>query len=427
MVRRVVAGDPFLAAELGDKSRGTHLSVSEERNMFSQSGRKRVVSGVLLGAAMVMGSGCGPLGNEPGEGGVPLVCDHVDRSADGEVLVIQGEEITLSGTYRVSGRQIYDKGQVLTIEPGTVFLMESDSSILFGWRSDPTTVFAQGTADAPILFCGSEDRKGHWQGLQFLTGTTTNSYLEHVRVEDAARGDNYGIATKTDMRLSNVAVTNGDGTGFGLEGLGAGSSNLVSTENAGFPAHLVGESAVNHFPMGEYMGNGEDLVTVRGLTNTNVVFKNIGIPYQTTENIIFGRAGGPLTSATFEAGVEFQFCQDCKMTVGWRSDPGALYVNGTEENPVIFTSSRDTPRNGDWNGIELLTGTTSDTEIVHAIFEYGGKSNSANLFIDGGRGFIDHSHFANSSGYGLLIDRSVPGLTIGENLSFENNDLGDRN
>ena len=53
----------------------------------------------------------------------PLSCAEVDRAMDGETTVPTGEaEITLSGVYRVSDTVTFDAGEVVTIEPGTVFL-----------------------------------------------------------------------------------------------------------------------------------------------------------------------------------------------------------------------------------------------------------------------------------------------------------------
>jgi len=128
------------------------------------------------------------------------------------------------------------------------------------------------------------------------------------------------------------------------------------------------------------------------------------IPYrQLDERVVLGIAGGDLTSFTFEAGVEYQFCQDCYINVGWRNDPGAIYVRGTEDKPVVFTSSRETPQAGDWNGISLLSGTTSDSEINFARFEYGGKPTEAALLIDGGQGTIHNSSFSDSLGAEIII------------------------
>jgi len=48
---------------------------------------------------------------------------------------------------------------------------------------------------------------------------------------------------------------------------------------------------------------------------------------------------------------------------------GGLYVNGTKENPVIFTSDAENPQNDDWGGIDFQE--PSSVRITRAIIEFG--------------------------------------------------------
>ena len=162
-----------------------------------------------------------------------------------------------------------------------------------------------------------------------------------------------------------------------------------------------------------------------GIENTVTTFKNIGVPYrQMNERVVLGIATGERTSFTFEPGVTYQFCQVCFLLVGWRSDPGALYVNGTEDEPVVFTSWRAEPQAGDWNGIGILSGTSSDSVINHAIIEYAGKPEEAVVTINQGLISITNSHIAHSRGAGILIERDDPSLVL-ENNTFEDCAEGD--
>jgi len=83
----------------------------------------------------------------------------------------------------------------------------------------------------------------------------------------------------------------------------------------------------------------------------------------------------------------------------------AIYARGTAEDPVVFTSSQATPAPGDWNGIELLGGTPSDSVIKNAELRLGGKADGANLLVNAGKGTIRSSLFADSLGYGILVER----------------------
>ncbi|MEX1364598.1 MAG: hypothetical protein AB1Z98_15840, partial [Nannocystaceae bacterium] len=382
---------------------------------------------LLLGCEIDLGDpeldgGTGGTGDATGDtgadetAGVPSIatCADVDRSAEGQPLPLEGPEIALSGVYRVAGRMIYDAGQIVTVAPGTVFLMEPDAMLYFGWRGDPATVYAEGTEQEPILFCGTAAGPGHWTDLQLLSGTTTDSVLSYVRIEDAGASQAPALLLTVDATLDHVTIEGNDGPGFRLEGLADDSDQLVSTGNGGVSGTVVGQSAISNLPPGNYSGNGEDVLLVEALSNTTTVLHERGVAYRQLEDrVVFGRADGVLTSLTVEAGVEYQFCQDCFMLVGWRSDPAVIDVQGTAEAPVTFTSSRSMPAAGDWNGLSLLTGTRSDSIIDHARFEYGGKVDGGNLIIGGGLGTVRNTTLVSSAGWGVLVEGArEPGLVL---------------
>lgn len=364
--------------------------------------------------------------DETGEPTGPQTCADVDRSEMAEQPPTGEAEITLSGVYRVSGRLIYDNDEVVTIEPGTIFLMESDASMTFGWRNDPATVFAMGTADQPILLCGTEPGPGHWANLQMLGGTASESTLDHVRIEDGGQGGVPAFLQHNEHDLNQITITGNEGPGFEIDGLGASSDGMFVTNNGGVSGMLDGETAISNLPAGDYTGNGEDVLMVTGLDNTNAVFHERGVPYrQVADRVVFGSADGTEASITMEAGVVYQFCQDCFMIVGWRNDPGVVQLLGTENQPVVLTSSQASPAPGDWNGLQLAGGTRSNSRIENTRIEYGGKSDDqGNLVINGGLGTIENNTLANSAGWGIFVDGDrEAGLTIGTN-DYVDNALG---
>ena len=245
-----------------------------------------------------------------------------------------------------------------------------------------------------------------------------------MRIEDAGREDVAALYSDNNVRLSHVSVANNASTGFHLEGLATGSEALSATTSLR-PLVLHGQDAVHNLPLGEYTGNQEDVAELWAIGNSMITFKHIGIPYrQMTERETLGVATGERTSFTFEPGVTYQFCQDCFLLVGWRGDHGAIYVNGTEEQPVTFTSWRAEPQAGDWNGIGILSGTSSDSVINHAIIEYAGKPEEAAITINQGLISITNSHIAHSQGAGILIERDDPSLSF-DNNTFEDCAEGD--
>lgn len=367
--------------------------------------------------------------DENNQGPPPLTCAEVNRAQVGQDIPTGANlEATLEGVYSVSGRLIFDSSEKITIKPGTIFLMEPDSKIYFGWRSDPATVYAQGTAEAPILFCGTKGEPGHWVDLQLLTGTTSDSTFEHVRIEDGGKGDVPVLLQSVELRHKHLTITNNKGVGLDASALKEGSEDFTITANGAHPLRLKGGATITNLPEGKYDGNAQDHILVNNFEGSNVTFHNRGIPYlQERTQERFGKAGGPQLDVIFEAGVEYRFCQDCLMEIGWRGDPAKIEVRGEAAAPVTFTSHRtDAAQPGDWKGLGLLTGSTSDSFIRHANFLYGGVNDpkSGALIVAGGRGDVTDCSFSKSAGFGMYLDPADTGFSQSNN-TFEGNALGD--
>lgn len=363
--------------------------------------------------------------NNNGEKKSPLNCDEVNRSQNAPVLAAGTGDVNLSGTYRVDGRMIYNQNQKITVEPGTVFLMDAGSSLLIGWGNDPARINARGTAEKPILFCGTSKASGHWKNIQLVTGTVSGSSLEHVRIEDAGREEN-ALLIDADVDLKSVSVYGSDSVGIKLYSLGKGSENITVKGSKLHPLDLYKSSAVTNLPDGDYTENGLDVAMFHGGGET-ITFHDRGIPYrQTSERVAFGSTGASL-EIIFDAGVEYQFCAGCFMNVGWRSDPATIKSNGTAEKPVIFTSASTDPKPGDWNGVNIQDGILEGSVINYTEFHYGGKAGSANLNIETEKNIpVTNSKFLNSAGYGVKLQSDKTPFDPATN-TFEGNAQGDTN
>ncbi len=360
----------------------------------------------------------------------PQSCDDIDRTQDVALLDTEKStgEVTLSGTYRVKGRNIYDGKQEVTIEPGTVFLMEADSFLRIGWRGAPAKITAIGTAEKPILFCGTEKKPGHWDNIDLMHGTVEGSAFEHVRIEDAGSKD-AALTVDTDIDLKSISVYDSGSIGMRLRNLGKGSQNLTVKNSKLQPLALKGSNAVTNLPEGDYTGNGEDVALFYGEPGLVTIFHDRGIPYrQTTERIRLGATPEKPDNITFEAGVTYQFCEGCYMETGWRGNEHTLFESlGTAEKPVIFTSASDTPTPGDWQGIYLKYGTVEGSIIQHTEFHYGGKADQANLVLNNSANIpITDSKFLNSAGYGVKLENKSFVFDPSTN-TLENNTQGPTN
>lgn len=193
-----------------------------------------------------------------------------------------------------------------------------------------------------------------------------------------------------------------------------------------FPADFV--SAVNYTPIQyEYTGG----ISTQTLTKDKSPYYVYG---GCTNNTL--KAGKTLT---IEAGVVVKF-SDNRPCGFWGTLytsitlQGNLIVNGTKEEPVIFTSYHDdasggdtngdgnttVPNKGDWGRIQIGT-SNGNVSINNAIFKYGGSNRG---IIEIGNvssvNALENLEFAYSGSYGLFS--SLP-ITI-HNARFHDNNAG---
>jgi hypothetical protein len=72
---------------------------------------------------------------------------------------------------------------------------------------------------------------------------------------------------------------------------------------------------------------------------------------------------------TIEAGAKLSFEAGGRLFVEY----GKLVAKGTEDAPIVFTSSNSSPAAGDWEGIYFGDKTSSGNVLEHVVVEYGGK------------------------------------------------------
>ena len=76
---------------------------------------------------------------------------------------------------------------------------------------------------------------------------------------------------------------------------------------------------------------------------------------------------------TIQPGVIVSLSTIGAIDVGHSGEASALKAQGTADNPIIFTSSKDEPQAGDWGHVGFYEGTSlADNIVDHCIFQYGG-------------------------------------------------------
>ncbi len=126
-------------------------------------------------------------------------------------IEVEGGDYTEDGTVPNVGVPYYLRGSVdtetdsvLTLTPGTEFVMTADTSLEIGWNGNEATFIAEGTENAPIVFTASDETAGHWAGLIIGSSVLSSSSLDYVEVHYAG-----GSSTTANLLLySPISVTN---------------------------------------------------------------------------------------------------------------------------------------------------------------------------------------------------------------------------
>ena len=131
-----------------------------------------------------------------------------------------------------------------------------------------------------------------------------------------------------------------------------------------------------------------------------------------------------LVTLNIESGVEIRFQPGTGLYIGkddgggW-GDYGALHAQGTEAEPIIFTSNAASPSPGDWEGIYFRDQTwDSKTLLEHSIIEYGGQTNNSGIYFYRSSATVRNSEIRHSSNYGVRVVSASP--TIQNNTFVEN-------
>jgi hypothetical protein len=91
---------------------------------------------------------------------------------------------------------------------------------------------------------------------------------------------------------------------------------------------------------------------------------------------------------------------------------GTLIAEGTEEQPVTFTSNQETPEAGDWKGI-IFDSASTDSVMRYCVVEYGDG-----IEISSTSPLIENCTTRNSADYGISATSSD--LTIRTSIITKN-------
>jgi len=254
----------------------------------------------------------------------------------------------------------------LTINPGVIIKFDDTRDLFVSGA-----LIANGTAAQPIIFTSIKDdahggdtnndgpsfpRAGAWGGVRL-----NKSIIDHLSVLKYCRFY-YG------------------GQGF-------------ASEPAPFSIDPRTRPVLTNLIFANNTGNGIDLLP--GNFNANLVLDALGSPYTIRRDDIFVSPG---TRLTINPGVLVKLDRERDIYVR-----GAIVANGTEANPIFFTSLKDDANGGDTNGDGTSLGMPGDWGGIHFADSSDDLLNSLNFckIMFGGRGFA-------SEAYPLVFDNASP-------------------
>jgi len=359
---------------------------------------------------------------------------------------INNDDVTwqaLDVIYRLSSSEVeVSNGNTLTIEPGVTLEFESGGGLHLDEQGG---LSADGTEAEPILFTATNEQPGWWEGIYIEESSNSNNQLNWVTVEygggeEYLRSGTGNVVIGRDNRAgSAIEITNSTLQHSGSHGLWMRStgdlpefdSNVI-TNNEEAPVNLAANNA--HLLDGvnsSYTGNNEDYIYIRGgnnIENENVTWENLDIDYRIDSNSIVVQDAVTLT---IEPGATLEFESGSGLQL---DEEGGLSADGTETEPILFTSTTEQP--GWWEGIYLEESSNANNQLNWVTVEYGGgeeylRSGSGNVIIgrdnrNSSEIDITNSVIRNSESYGIWInENSTANDDVCDVNTFENNSNDD--
>ncbi len=284
-------------------------------------------------------------------------------------------------------------------------------------RTDDNTV-ASTTADLLTSFGNGLKNSGEILILSKASTTIDQTTLCGSGSTKWCPGFNYKYRT---MERINPAISGTDSSNWTY------NNNLIKNDKTAKGGDILGTPGTRN--SANYLINkNQNLSADLTLTKENS-------PYVVDDIKLNVQAGATLT---IEPGVVIKFYNDA----GLRA-LGKIIAQGTEADPIVFTSFFDddyagdtngdatstTPAPKNWFGIKIDSSAEDDSTFNHTIFRYGGKYYTpyssytrALLATDGPNISVSNSIFEYSNYYGLALKNSTS--TISNNIFKNNTDAG---
>jgi subtilase family serine protease len=309
-----------------------------------------------------------------------------------------GLPVHLRGDFRIAD------GQSLTIAPGTVVKMPTGA-----YFEAIGTLTAVGTSSQPIVFTSIYDdtvggdsngdgdlttpRPGHWESL-YLSPGGSGATLEQVQVRFGGNLANPGngsyrtaavqLLNKQQAVMTDVTVVDSDDRGVYLSGDATPQLTRVNVSRAhGSAFHATTGVDGNFENLSAAASGGNHILVNGGTLSADRTWDFGGLPVHLS---------GDFRLAT-EASLAIVPGSVIKMPTGaYFEVDGTFTAEGTESEPIIFTSTHDDqfggdsngngdatlPQRGDWEALYLEAGAAGASLEHVEIWYAGNRSNPGN-------------------------------------------------
>lgn len=307
---------------------------------------------------------------------------------------------------------------ILTIEEGSSIKFTENGSLLIGSSTNAALV-ADGSAEKPILFTGAaSDDEGSWYGISFGANNLSNTtVLKNCTIQGAGKNNQPAITVdNTTISMDSCTVRYCMAEGIDLRnggGFGSFEHNHLAYCGSyllkGEPNKMLGLNDNNSF----VENLGKNLLIKSGVFSTTGSLTQLSVPY-----VVEGILDVLGAELSVEPGVSLLFESNGELKVG-EGQYAALIAEGTEQQPIVFGSSAQTPQAGDWRGIGFYSSNSSSKSIIkHAIIEYAGNPAYYDGAIQNHSGFaMENTTLRHSNTSGLLC------YADGYFTSFKNNSI----
>jgi PKD repeat protein len=332
---------------------------------------------------------------------------------------VESNQVWEAGVHIIPYGIAVKNNATLTIKPGAIIRFDKDESLVIGADGSTGTLIAEGTATQPILFTANSatPQKGYYYGIRFGAEDSGTSIMKYCTIE-------YG-ATLVSFKNTQVAFENNifrhaseDGVEIGYDG-----GSFVSFKNNTFE-DIDGYAVsvpVNELPtVGSPNNYGTNYINIYGALNLpNATLGKREVPYVITGDLIVGSEAG--TTLTILPGTVIKFGKSNSGTiiVGGSSIKGKLIAEGTEVEPIIFTT--EITNQGHWGGIIFAAGNDPSSSLQHCKLERGGMSGlyriDAAVRVENTAVKINYCTFSEAKDYSIFMHENA------YFISFEHNTI----